>query len=289
MIPIEGKTVLITGASSGIGRAAAAQLKDMGANVVLIGRNPERTKAAAEELGAPYFLADFAKLDEVRRLAAQLREACPKIDVLLNNAGGIFGKQREITVDGFERTFQVCYLSAFLLTGLLFDRLIESKATVVNTSSVAAQIMSRLDVDDLNLAKRYDPYRAYGNAKLEMTLFAKEFQRRYGRTGVSMASFHPGVVTTNFTSESDGPLRALYKTALRADGLRRLAGMLTPEEGADTAVWLASTQPGVDWQPGNYFVKRRIAKTHRLAYDPAVARSLWTQSEKLVAFSYPKL
>ena len=286
---MEGKTVLITGASSGIGRAAAVQLKEMGANVVLIGRNPERTAAAAEELDAPYFLADFSRLGEVRALAAQLRETCPRIDVLLNNAGGIFGKQREITADGFERTFQVCFLSAFLLTGLLFDRLLESGATVVNTSSVAAQLMSRLDVDDLNLARHYDPYRAYGNAKLEMTLFAKEFQRRYGHTGVSMASFHPGVVTTNFTSESDGMLRALYKTALRADRLRKLAGMLTPEEGAETAVWLASTQPGVDWQPGNYYVKRKIAKTHRLADDPAAARSLWIQSEKMIGFSYPKL
>ena len=289
MIPIEGKTVLITGASSGIGRAAAAQLKEQGANVVLIGRNPERTKAAAEELGAPFFLADFSTLSEVRALAEQLREACPRIDVLLNNAGGFFRKQREITVDGCERTFQVCYLSAFLLTGLLLDRLAECRAIIVNTSSVAAQIMSSLDVDDLNLAKHYDPYRAYGNAKLEMTLFAKEFQRRYGHTGMAMASFHPGVVTTNFTSESDGLIRGLYKTALRAEHLRKLAGMITPEEGADTAVWLASTQPGVDWQPGNYYVKRRIAKTHRLADDRFVAGSLWIQSEKLIGFTYPKL
>ena len=289
MIPIEGKTVLITGASSGIGRAAAAQLKGKGANVVLIGRNPERTKAAADELNAPYFLADFSRLNEVRDLAAQLREACPRIDVLLNNAGGFFRKQREITPDGNERTFQVCFLSAFLLTGLLLDRLVESKAIVVNTSSIAARIMSRLNVDDLNLARHYDPYRAYGNAKLELVLFAKEFQRRYGHTGVSMAAFHPGVVTTNFSSESDGLIRSLYSAALRAERLRKLAGMITPEQGADTAVWLASTQPGVDWQPGNYYEKRRVAKTHRLADNEAVARSLWSQSEKLIDLRYPKL
>lgn len=150
---MKNKTVIITGASSGIGKAAAQQLKAKGANVVIIGRSPEKTKAAAKEIGAPYYIADFTKLNEVRDLGKKLHEAYQQIDVLINNAGGIYRNRREVTIDGYEKTFQICHLAHFLLTGMLMDTLIASKAIVINTSSVGAQGLSRLDIDDLNLKK----------------------------------------------------------------------------------------------------------------------------------------
>lgn len=283
------KTVIVTGASSGIGKAAAEQLKAKGANVVIIGRDPERTKAVGEALNAPYYTADFTDLAQVRELGEKLHAAYPHIDVLINNAGGIYRDKREVTVDGNERTFQTCHLAHFLLTNILLDTLIESKASIINTSSVGAAGLSKLDIHDLNLEKKYANTIAYGNAKLEVTLFAKEFNRRYGKLGVSMASFHPGNVMTNFASEADGFIHSLYKSAIKSGFTRKIFSMIGPDEGADTLVWLASTEPGKDWQPGNYYYKRKIAKTHKLADDPATAKSLWEQSEKLCGVTYPVL
>ena len=286
---MEKKTVIITGASSGIGKAAAKQLKAKGADVVIVGRDPGKTKAVGEALNVPYYVADFTDLAQVRKLGETLRAAYPRIDVLINNAGGIYRDKREVTKDGFERTFQTCHLSHFLLTNILLDNLIESKAAVINTSSVGAAGLSKLDINDLNLEKKYSNTAAYGNAKLEVTLFAKEFNRRYGKLGVNMVSFHPGNVLTNFASEADGFIHSMYSLALKSKIMQALFAMIGPDEGADTLVWLTSTEPGKDWQPGNYYYKRRITKTHKLADDPVVAKSLWEQSEKLCGVTYPVL
>ena len=286
---MEKKTVIITGASSGIGKAAAKQLKAKGADVVIVGRDPGKTKAVGEALNVPYYVADFTDLAQVRKLGETLRAAYPRIDVLINNAGGIYRDKREVTKDGFERTFQTCHLSHFLLTNILLDNLIESKAAVINTSSVGAAGLSKLDINDLNLEKKYSNTAAYGNAKLEVTLFAKEFNRRYGKLGVNMVSFHPGNVLTNFASEADGFIHSMYSLALKSKIMQALFAMIGPEEGADTLVWLATTEPGKDWQPGNYYYKRKIARTHKLADDPATAKSLWEQSEKLCGVTYPVL
>lgn len=286
---MDKKTIIITGASSGIGKAAAKLLKEKGHEVVIVGRSPERTKAVGEELGVDYYIADFTKLNDVRELGQKLHDKYPRIDVLINNAGGIYRDKREVTVDGNERTFQTCHLAHFLLTNILLDTLIESKASIINTSSVGAAGLSKLDIHDLNLEKKYANTIAYGNAKLEVTLFAKEFNRRYGKLGVSMASFHPGNVLTNFASEADGFIHSMYSLALKSKIMQALFAMIGPEEGADTLVWLATTEPGKDWQPGNYYYKRKIARTHKLADDPAVAKSLWEQSEKMCRLTYPVL
>ena len=286
---MDKKTIIITGASSGIGKAAAKLLKEKGHEVVIVGRSPERTKAVGEELGVDYYIADFTKLNDVRELGQKLHDKYPRIDVLINNAGGIYRDKREVTVDGNERTFQTCHLAHFLLTNILLDTLIENKASIINTSSVGAAGLSKLDIHDLNLEKKYANTIAYGNAKLEVTLFAKEFNRRYGKLGVSMASFHPGNVLTNFASEADGFIHSMYSLALKSKIMQALFAMIGPEEGADTLVWLATTEPGKDWQPGNYYYKRRITKTHKLADDPVVAKSLWEQSEKLCGVTYPVL
>lgn len=278
---MQNKTVIITGASDGIGKAAARILKDEGANVVVVGRSPEKTKSVGEELGVAYYVADFSKLEEVRELGKKLRDAYPRIDVLVNNAGGLFG-ERTLTVDGYEKTMQVNHLSHFLLTNILLDTLIASKATIINTSSIANKYLSKLDINDLNMEKAYTQHSAYGNAKLANILFTKELQRRYGDKGIAAVSLHPGYVATNFASGTNGFMKFMYQTPLRS-----LVRMMTPEKGADTLVWLATTTPEKDWQPGEYYYKRKISKAHALAYDEDTARSLWEQSEKMTSATYP--
>lgn len=271
------KTIIITGASDGIGAAAARQLHADGAKVVIVGRSPEKTTAFANELGVPYYVADFTKLSEVRTLAANLKKDYSHIDVLVNNAGGIFGK-RTLTEDGHEKTLQVNHLAPFLLTDLLLDTLIASKASVINTSSVANQILSKFDIHDLEGEKKYSPESAYGNSKLENILFTKELNRRYHEQGISTAAFHPGNVATNFSSESSSLMRFVYSTFLRKIML------ISSEKGADTLVWLASTTPGQDWKSGEYYVKRKISnQVHPAVRDTATWNALWEWSESAVA------
>lgn len=270
------KTIVITGASDGIGAEAARQLHARGENVVIVGRSPERTKAIAEELGAKYYLADFSKLESVRTLAADLRRDYKRIDILVNNAGGIFGK-REVSQDGHELTLQVNHLAPFLLTTLLMDVLVESNATIINTASIANKVFSRFDINDLENENRYSPESAYGNAKLENILFTKELHNRYHESGISAAALHPGNVATSFAKTSSSPLRFLYNTFLKKFFL------ITPQKGADTIVWLCTTKPGEDWESGKYYIKRKESdQTHPAANDPAIAKQLWDWSEKAV-------
>lgn len=269
------RTIVITGASDGIGAAAARALTAAGDRVVVVGRSAAKTRAVADELGAPHHLADFSRLDEVRDLATELREAYPRIDVLVNNAGGVMGRRRT-TVDGFEQTLQVNHLAPFLLTRLLLDRLTHDRATVVTTSSAAARLWGDLDLDDLGNERRYSPNKAYGDSKLMNILFTHELQRRHGGDGISAASFHPGTVATNFAADSTSPMRLLYRTPLRH------LLLTSPEQGADTLVWLATATPGTDWPLGEFFEKRRPARTHAQADDEALAAGLWERSAQMV-------
>jgi NAD(P)-dependent dehydrogenase (short-subunit alcohol dehydrogenase family) len=268
------KTIVITGASDGIGAEAARQLHQKGEDVVIIGRSPEKTKAVAEELHSNYYLADFTRLDEVRKLAADLNRDLPRIDVLANNAGGIFG-EREMTVDGHEKTMQVNHLAHFLLTNLLMDKLIASKATVINTSSVANKIYGKLDINDIEVANGYTSAKAYGNSKLENILFTRELHRRYNEKGISTAAFHPGVVASNFANDTTSPMRHIYRSPLGK------LFLIKPSKGADTLVWLATNTPGKDWQSGEYYQKRKISQNiNPQATDPELAKKLWEQSAK---------
>ena len=270
------RTIVLTGASDGIGAAAARELAGKGHEVVLVGRSAEKTAAVARELGAESHLADFADLASVRRLADELGRRHPRIDVLANNAGGIFGKERVVTVDGHEQTFQVNYLAPFLLTHLLHEQLVAAGGTVVNTSSAANKLFSRLDIADLDAARRYGPRRAYGNAKLEQILFTKEFDRRFRADGLSASAFHPGVVASGFSGATGSAMRAVYTSKL-------FARFLVPvEKGADTLVYLAEGKPGVDYPTGQYFVDREVARPKRQAEDPALARELWERSEAML-------
>lgn len=272
----ETRTVVITGASDGIGAAAARKLHQDGDHVVLVGRSPEKTRSVADEIGAQYHLADFTRLDDVRELAAELNATYPRIDVLANNAGGIFG-DRTKTVDGFERTFQINHLAPFLLTRLLHETLIASTATVIQTSSAAARMAGKLVLDDLEHDNDFSPLRAYGTAKLENILFTRELHRRYRSAGLSAVAFHPGAVASSFGTTSTSFLKYITNNRLAR------ALMITPEKGADQLVWLARTSPGIDWTPGAYYEKRKPAKRpHPQALDDDLARRLWERSEQLL-------
>lgn len=273
------KTVIITGASDGIGAAAARELKQRGDTVVIVGRSPEKTAAVARELGAPHHVADYSDLAQVRALGEELLAAYPRIDVLANNAGGIMG-DRTLTKDGYEKTFQVNHLAGFLLTQVLMPRLVESRASVIQTASAAAKAFGDFDIDDLQNERAYSPTKAYGNGKLANILFTSELQRRYGDQGVNAVAFHPGVVGTNFASDTTHVMRFLYHTPV----VKRLF-TITPDKGADQLVWLATGQPGRDWTPGEYYEKRRVARSADAAHDAALARRLWEQSEQLIAAS----
>lgn len=269
------KTIVITGASGGIGAAAARALVRDGHHVVIVGRSPHKTDQIARELEVDSFVVDFANLADVRRLAADLDAAYPKIDVLANNAGGIFGDQTK-TVDGFEKTFQVNHLAPFMLTTLLIEKLISSRAAVIQTSSSGARLFGKLNIDDLNLEQGFTPHRAYGTAKLENILFTKELHRRFHAQGISAAAFHPGAVATNFATDSSSFMKRIYES--RAGR----SFMATPEKGAAQMVWLAETQPGDDWVSGTYYERRKPAKRNNpQARDSELAQQLWERSALL--------
>jgi len=269
------RTIIITGASDGIGAAAARRLKANGENVVVVGRSAQKTKAVAGEIGADYFVADFARFADVRKLAADLKAKYPHIDVLMNNAGGIFG-DRNRTVDGFEKTLQVNLLSPYLLTNLLMDTLIGSKASVIQTASVAARMFGHIDLDDLNNDKKYSPNKAYGDSKLANILFTVELHRRFHDQGLSAAAFHPGNVATSFASDTTSLMRFVYITPLKH------LVLIGPDKGAVTMVWLAEGTPGTDWQSGQYYQKKKVAKTNKQAYDAELAKGLWEKSAGMV-------
>jgi len=274
--PTQTKTIVITGASDGIGAAAARQLKNDGHTVVLVGRSAEKTRRIAEELDSPYLTADFTELAQVRDLASRLDADHPTIDVLVNNAGGIFGDRRR-TTDGYEKTLQVNHLAPFLLTNLLMPKLIAGGASVITTSSAAARLFGRIDLDDLHNDRRFSASKAYGDSKLANVLFTKELHRRFHPEGLSSAAFHPGPVATGFAAGSTSLMRWVYQTPLK-----RLAGLISPEQGAITLVWLAETTPGDAWESGEFYEKLQVARTHPQAADSELARALWERSAELV-------
>jgi NAD(P)-dependent dehydrogenase (short-subunit alcohol dehydrogenase family) len=269
-VSIQGKTVVITGGSSGIGAAAARHLAQRGANVVITGRS-QATEKIAREIGCDHYLVDFAKLAEVRKLASWLLEKYPRIDVLANNAGAIFGERR-LTEDGHEMTFQINHLAGFLLTWLLRERLEASRATIINTSSVANNF-GRVDLNDLENTKNYDPFRAYGTGKLMNILHAIALNEKL--KNVNAVSFHPGGVATSFAREGSGLIKWVYENAIGRFFL------ISPEKGADTLNWLAESSPGSDWKPGEYYVKRKLGRRNPQV-APDLARNLWEASLQIL-------
>lgn len=247
------KTIVITGASDGIGAAAARIIHEAHPDwrLLLTGRNPNKTKNVAEALGAEYFLADFAELEQVRALAAWIRERTDRIDVLANNAGGMFDDP-VTTVDGFEKTFQVNHLAPTLLTHELFDVLTASKASIVATSSLANLLFGRLDFENFGQSKVFDRDRAYGTAKLANILFTQELHHRYHSRGISAVAYHPGIVATNFSKDTHSWMRWFYSSPL----IGRVLGIGADQGGANLAFFIDGT-PGIAWESGVYYNDKR--------------------------------
>ncbi|PQZ50863.1 MULTISPECIES: SDR family NAD(P)-dependent oxidoreductase [unclassified Microbacterium] len=272
------QTIIITGASDGIGAAAARQLASSPHRLILIGRSVEKTHAVADETGAEWFTADFARLDDVRELAGKITDAVGDdgIHVLANNAGGIFG-DRTPTVDGFEKTMQVNHLAPFLLTNLLLPQLLQAEGTVINTSSIAHRLFGHLDVDDLDNSRRFSPNKAYGDAKLANVLFAKSLHTKFHAQGLSAVAFHPGTVRTNFAAESSSIMRLLYRTPLKH------VMLIGPDKGGATLRWFIEGTPDETWFSGGYYDERQLTtKVNPQVNDADLAESLWQRSIELV-------
>lgn len=275
------RTIVITGASDGIGAAAARQLASTGNRVLLVGRSVEKTAAVARETGAEQFTADFARLDDVRALVAQIAEAVGDdgIDVLANNAGGIFG-DRTPTVDGHEKTIQVNHLAPFLLTNLLLPQLRKADAAIINTSSVGHRIFGHIDVDDLDNRKMYRANKAYGDAKLANVLFTKSLHTKFHAEGLSAVAFHPGIVRTNFSAGSSSVMRLLYRTPLK-----HLLTIST-DTGGETLRWFIEGTPGETWQSGAYYDERVLTlRVNPQVEDEALAEALWQKSAELTGLA----
>ena len=279
-LSMTGKTVLITGATSGIGRAAAIALATIGARVGITGRDRSRAEAAAAEIarasGNPavdVFVADMSSQSEVRRLADEVLTTYPRLDVLLNNVGG-FWAHRHVTADGLEHTLAVNHLAPFLLTSLLLERLIASAPARVVTVSSAAQSMGKIDFDDLMGERRYSGQRAYNQSKLANVMFTYELARRLEETGVTATALHPGVTRTGFGADDPNLMMTPIIAVLRPF-------MKSPTRGAKTAVFLASS-PEVDGVTGRYFADRKARKSQDSSYDAATTAQLWDVSAELV-------
>jgi len=270
------RTIVITGASDGIGAAAARQLSSTGDRLILVGRTQSKLDTVAAQVGAAAcFVADYEKLDDVRRLAADLRQTCDRLDVLANNAGGLFSGPHK-TVDGFERTFQVNHLAGFLLTHELKDLLLESQASVVNTSSIGAKLFGHIDLDDLNNWNDYKPNKAYGDAKLANILFTRGLHARYHDQGLNSVAFHPGNVATSFASDTTSYFKWVYHTPLKVF-------LISPQRGGRNLAYFISGQPGQDWASGQFYSpRRRISKTNPQAYDDSLVQQHWERSAAML-------
>jgi NAD(P)-dependent dehydrogenase (short-subunit alcohol dehydrogenase family) len=273
-----GKVILITGGTSGIGKAAATALAGMGATVVITGRNEERGKRALQEIreesgndGVELILADLTVQDEVRRLAEELRERHNQLEVLVNNAGLVLSERTE-TPDGIETQLAINHLAPFLLTNLLLDLLKESAPSRIVTVSSDAHRWAKIDLDDLQSRKRYRGMQVYGKTKLANIMFTYELAERLEGTEVTANCMHPGGVNTNFGNNQGGPMNLLFRLFKPF--------MRSPEQGADTLIYLASS-PEVEGMTGKYLADRKVKAASDAAYDETTRKRLWEASEEL--------
>ena len=278
---MEGKTCLITGGSDGIGYVAARELARMGAQVFIVGRNAFKTKDAVDRIldetgnrEVRYLLADLSSQGDVRRLADQVKEQIPRLDVLLNNAGAIFLSNRS-SVDGIEMTFALNHLGYYLLTTLLLDLLKDSApARIVNVSSSSHGSPGEFQLEDLPQPGKSGGYRAYGRSKLCNLWFTYELARRLEGSAVAVNALHPGLVRTNI-ARNNGVLGRVVNFFIGARGV-------DAARGAETLTYLASS-PEVEGITGKYFVDSRAVASSSLSYNAGLASGLWELSERLTA------
>jgi len=275
---MRGKVCLVTGATSGIGLVTARELARQGARVVLVGRSREKCDAAVQQVRVQAghaeveaLLADLSSQQQIRELARQFIARYPRLDVLVNNAGGLW-LERRLNADGIEMTFGVNHLAYFLLTQLLLDTLkASSPARIVNVSSRAHR-KATIDFDNLTGERDFSGWRQYCRSKLMNLLFTYELDRRLRGTGVTVNALHPGWVYTGFAGSN----------GLRGAALQFLARFFAigPEEGARTMVFLA-TSPDVAGVSGRYFVRAKAVASSPASYDLEAARRLWEVSEQM--------
>ncbi len=281
---LKDKVCLITGGTDGIGKAAAYALALQGAKLLVHGRDPGKGARAVAELKArsgnpaiDFLQADFSSLADVRRLAAQVMEHAPRVDVLVNNAGGIFGK-RTLSTDGYEMTLAVNHLAPFLLTHLLIDTLKGGRQPRIVTTASNAHRGARILFDDLQATRKYSAMGAYGTSKLANILFTRALARRLENTAVSATCLHPGFVRTSFGRNND--FSPLFK------GLFGLISRFarSPEKGAQTLVYLASSVQ-VQGASGGYYFDCTLTAPSSAAQDDGAAERLWQVSERLVGIA----
>ena len=275
---MQGKICLVTGSTSGIGRVTALALAKMGATVVLACRNKSKGEATRDEIKAQnpnapvdILLADLSSQQSVRQLARDFTDRYSRLDVLLNNAGGIF-LRRSTTIDGLEQTFAVNYLAPFLLTNLLLDTLKASAPARIVTVASGAHQGATINFDDLQAKKRYSAMGAYGQSKLATILFTHELAKRLQGTNVTANCLHPGMVATNFGNGNGPVLSFLVKLVMRTG--------ISPEKGAETSIYLASS-PEVEGVTGKYFSNCKEVRSSKESYDDAAAQRLWEVSAEL--------
>jgi len=279
---MEDNVVMITGANSGIGRAASLALAKMGATLVMVARNKERGEAARSEIirksqnnSVDLLLADLSSLESVRQLAADFKKKYSRLDVLINNAG-LFNQRRRVIADGYENTFATNYLASFLLTNLQLDLLKASAPSrIINVSSVG-HYNGHINFDDLNLEEEYGGWKAYGQSKLALVLFTHELAKKLQGTGVTVNAVHPGTVATKIWSRPFGPVGFIM-------ALPKLF-MTSPEKGAETIIYLASS-PDAKGLNGEYLEKLKVKKSSDESYDEEIAQRLWDVSAKLTRLS----
>src|SRR5438067_1466625 len=275
---MQGKICLVTGANSGIGKATALALAQMGATVVMVCRDRARGEEARSEIittsknnAVALLQADLSSHQSIRQLVENFQHHYTHLHVLINNAGAAFTGRRE-SVDGLEMTFAVNYLAPFLLTNLLLNMLKASApARIVNVSSNSHEA-GYIKLDDLQAEKHYK--RAYEQSKLAVVLFTYELARRLQGTGVTANCLHPGFVATNFAQSDVGPSFRLLVKVIGSFGT-------SPQKGAKTSIYLASS-PEVEGVTGKYFVKSLPKRSAAISYDESLQRQLWEQSAKLV-------
>jgi len=278
---MQGKICMVTGANSGIGKATALELAQMGATVVMVCRDRAKGEEAQNEIttksrnnAVDLLLADLSSQQSIRQLVENFQHHYTHLHVLINNAGAAFPGRRRETVDGLEMTFAVNYLAPFLLTNLLLDVLKASApARIVNVSS-DAQASGYIQMDDLQSEKLYRPMRTYPQSKLAVVLFTYELARRLQGTGVTANCLHPGFVATHIGQSDVGPAVRLLVKVIGSFGA-------SPQEGAKTSIYLASS-PDVEGVTGKYFVKSIPKRSAAISYDESLQQQLWEQSAKMV-------
>ena len=277
---IGGKTVLVTGATSGIGLEASVALARQGARVVMVGRDRAKTELAAVAVTAragvkpeAQLLCDFSSQASIRALAGQVLERFERVDVLVNNAGGV-NKTRRLTVDGIEATFAVNHLGYFLLTSLLLDRLVKSAPARVVTVASVGHRRGTLDFDDVGFERGYSIMKSYARSKLANVLFAAELARRLAGRGVTSNSLHPGAVATNIWSGAPLWAKPIILLLFRPF-------FISAEKGGSYIVRLAAS-PELEGVTGQYFEERQRVDPAPLARDQALARRLWDVSSAMV-------